>query len=169
MAHNFENALTETIAGFLLEIGIEIVATRLPVETFLPGIMVDEGRLLVDESKLTYPGDLLHEAAHLAVAPSQFRSKLSGEVVVPGMDIDALEVQAIAWSYAATRHLGIAPEIVFHSGGYKGKSEGIIFTYGCGVYPGVHHLQALGMTATGDLARQSGVQPYPHMIKWLRD
>ena len=32
-----------------------------------------EWGLVVDLAKLKYPGDLLHEAAHLAVAPPEFR------------------------------------------------------------------------------------------------
>ena len=48
----FENPLTEKIARFLIGIGIEIVPADLPYDTFLPGIAVENGKLLVDEARL---------------------------------------------------------------------------------------------------------------------
>lgn len=165
----FENPLAESIAGFLASIGIGVEAARAAGACFLPGICVEGGRLLVDESELAYPGDMLHEAGHLAVAPAGLRPTLGGEVVIPGADMDAFEVLATAWAYAAVRHLGLAPEVLFHEGGYAGKSAGLIFTYGAGVYPGAWGLQQAGMTAVGERARELGVEPYPHMLKWLRD
>jgi hypothetical protein len=154
---------------FLAVIGIEVVPRRLDSDCFLPGIRVDSGRLYVDEEKLIYPGDLLHEAGHLAVAPGDLRPTLSGEVVIPGADMNAVEVQATAWAYAAITYLNLDPRILFHEGGYMGESQGLLFTYGSGVYPGAHSLAELGMTATGHIARELGVAPYPHMLKWVRD
>jgi hypothetical protein len=165
----FDNAIAEKIAGFLNEIGIEVVAQPLPDETFLPGILVQNGRLHVDETKLIYPGDLLHEAGHLAVAPSHVRHQLSGEVVIPGADMNLVEVQATAWAYAALTHLELEPKVLFHEGGYRGKSESLIRTYGFGVYPGANLLENLGMTLTKRKADDAGVQAYPRMLKWLRD
>lgn len=165
----FQNELTNRIAEFLTDIGIEVIYRRLDGECFLPGILIESGKLLVDEAKLTYPGDLLHEAGHLAVAPASLRLTLSGEVIIPGADMDDVEVQATAWAYAALTHLGLEPKVLFHEGGYRGKSEGLIFTYTLGVYPGAYGLQSLGMTASGEEARRLNVAPYPHMLKWMRD
>lgn len=170
MGHESRDDLANRIVAFLGHIGVEVVRARLDSETFLPGILVAGGKLLVDEGKLTYPGDLLHEAGHLAVTPAALRGGLSGAVDVPGMDMHGVEVMAVAWSYAAVRHLRLDPRVLFHEGGYRGKSEGLIFTYGVGVYPGASALQEAGMTAaSADLARRLGVPPYPHMLKWLRD
>lgn len=47
----------------------------------------------------------------------------------------AVEVHATAWAYAAVTHPGIDAKVLFHEGGYDGKSQGLLFTYGCGVYP----------------------------------
>jgi hypothetical protein len=165
----FDDAITDRIAHFLRRIGIEVVATTLQEETFLPGILVQHGRLLVDETKLTYPGDLLHEAGHLAVAPSHLRHQLSGEIVIPGADMNMVEVQATAWAYAALKHLELEPEILFHEAGYRGKSAGLIRTYGFGVYPGANLLEDLGMTLTKRLASESNLPAYPHMLRWLRE
>jgi hypothetical protein len=165
----FRDTLTNRIVDFLTAIGIEVVPMRLDGECFLPGIRVESGRLYVDESKLIYPGDLLHEAGHLAVAPAEVRPTLSGEVIIPGADMNAVEVQATAWAYAAVTHLNLDPGLLFHEGGYAGKSQGLLFTYGSGVYPGAHSLGEMGMTAAGNIARELGVAPYPNMLKWVRE
>lgn len=89
--------------------------------------------------------------------------------MIPGVDMDASEAQATVWAYAALTHLGLDPKVLFHAGGYGGKSERLIRTYTLGVYPGSYGLQLAGMTASGEAARQMGVAPYPHMLKWLRD
>lgn len=69
----FKNPLTQKIADFLNEIGLAVRAASLDEETFLPGILIRKGEILVDEEKLLYPGDLLHEAGHLAIAPKDLR------------------------------------------------------------------------------------------------
>ncbi len=165
----FRNPLTNKISDFLNSIGIEVVSEKLNDECFLPGIVVEKGKLLVDEEKLEYPGDLLHEAGHLALAPSDVRPDLSGEVVIPDIDINVVEGYVTAWAYAALVHLDLEPQILFHQGGYRGKSESLIFTFSWGVYPGANGLENFGLTANGENARKLGVAPYPNMLKWVRD
>jgi len=166
----FENPLTRRIAEFLNEIGLEVAAQALDEKTFLSGILIENGKILVDESKLEFPGDLLHEAGHLAVTPKNLRAHLSDEVTLPAeFDIDAVERAAIAWSYAAALHLGFDPRVVFHESGYKGNSESLLLGFSLGVCIGVDTLEAAEMTATGENARRGGVSPYPKMSKWLRD
>jgi len=164
----FTDPLTIRITDFLQQIGLEILPASLAEQTFLPGIMVANGRLLVDESKLQFPGDLLHEAGHLAVAPRELRGNLSGEVNLEQENMEAIEVQAMAWSYAALLYLKLEPEIVFHEGGYRGQSHQLRRTFELGCYPGANGLEKAGMTATGAAASAMGVSPYPHMLKWLR-
>ena len=55
----FTNALTERLAGFIREIGIDVRSAQLPERTFLPGIDIRDGVILVDEDKLDHPGDRL--------------------------------------------------------------------------------------------------------------
>jgi hypothetical protein len=119
-------------------------------------VAVQSGTLLVDQARLTYPGDLLHEAGHLAVAPPDVRSGMSGDIG----DMPDLEWAAIPWSYAAALEIGIAPEDVFHGGGYRGHSPGLLRNFELGVPIGLHHLVAAGMT-TAEL--------YPKMQRWLRE
>ena len=67
----------------------------------MPGILVDNGKLIVDEKEMLSPGDLLHEAGHLAVKPSSERKNIH---ITFGND-PAEEMMALAWSYAAFIHL----------------------------------------------------------------
>lgn len=169
MSSRFHDPLTAKIANFLVEVGIEVLPQEIPNKTFLPGILVNHGRLLVDEAKLTYPADLLHEGGHLAVAPAALRSQLSDEVELPELNMDTVEAASIAWSYAATLHLGLDPRLLFHAEGYLGRSEMLLTTYGAGVYLGANGLEERGMAAMPRTAEAQGVPPYPKMLKWLND
>ena len=157
------------IADFLAEIGLEIVCEEINDETFLPGILVRNGRVVVDKEKLAFPGDLLHEAGHLALAPGAIRSTLSGEVAFPGVQMEPVESSVMAWSYAAALYLEVDPKIVFHNAGYRGASDRLLFNFSVGAYIGVNGLQDAGLTITRQAAIDRGIPPYPHMIKWLRD
>jgi hypothetical protein len=165
----FADPLATQIADFLAEIGIAVNAGAVPDDAFLPGIALEHGGLLIDEARLAYPGDLLHEAAHVAVAPAWARTSMSGGIDVPGLDTSDLEWAAIPWSYAAAVAISIDPAVVFHGGGYRGHSAGLLRNFELGVPIGVHLLEAAGMTATGERAAALGVAPYPHMLRWLRD
>jgi hypothetical protein len=147
------------ITAFLQEIGIAVTAADLP-RSFLPGLTIEAGGLLVDESRLEYPGDLLHEAGHIAVAPPAVRPSMSGSLDdVPGLDTSMLEWAAIPWSYAAALEIGIDPALVFHEGGYHGHSAGLLRNFEMGVPIGLHLLVDAGMTTPED---------FPRMLTWLR-
>ncbi len=73
-------------------------------------------------ARLLYPGDLLHEAGHLATMPPAQRATTVSNA---GSDMGD-EIAAQTWSYAAALHLGVAPELVFHSSVYKGAAESLI-------------------------------------------
>jgi hypothetical protein len=158
-------SLLNRITRFLLEIGFQLRKTELTQETFLPGIAFDHGTLLIDESKLLYPGDLLHEAGHLAVIPAERRRRAQTDVSKKAAE----EMMAIAWSYAALVHLGLEPSVVFHEGGYKGWSASLVENFTNGRYIGVPMLQWIGLTADEKRAEGMGVKPYPFMIKWMID
>jgi len=154
----------ERIVTFLKELGLTVREEPLPAGTFLPGLAIRGGALLFDPARLTWPGDLLHEAGHLAVLPATLRATISDDQLVEGG-----EVESIAWSFAALQHLGLPLELLFHAGGYRGGSEGLKLSFSLGVYPGVPGLEAAGLTAGPRRAAELGVPAYPRMLRWLRD
>lgn len=161
---SFRDPLVAQIAAFLHSIGLDVRAGTVAEGTALPGIDVDHGTLIVDEARLLHPGDLLHEAGHLAVAPPATRAALVHDVGKDGGD----EMMAIAWSYAAALHLKIDPAIVFHADGYRGGGDSILEAMrNEGI--GVPMLQWLGMTFDKKRAPGAGVAPFPHMVRWLRE
>jgi hypothetical protein len=160
----FTNQIVTKITDFLVSIGIDVRAHVLTGKTFLPGIMVRNGELLVDETLLKYPGDLLHEGGHLALMTAAQRAIATDEV--DHEDTEVFEVAVIAWSYAAALHLEIDPGKVLHGGGYQGQSAALLQTFELGVYPGASKLAELGLTQVGI---EIDGPKYPNMIRWLRE
>ena len=159
-----QEKLIALIVAFLSEIGIEVRLEPLTENTILPGINVYHGTLVIDETKLKYPGDLLHEAGHIAVVPSDRRIRLHRNVGQRAHE----EMLAIAWSYAAAVHLGLAADVVFHPEGYRGGSQSLIENFTSGHYFGVSTLAWLGMTNEPGRSKSTG-STYPRMRKWLLD
>src|SRR5688572_15417671 len=119
--------LFDTAKKFITEIGIEIEFGLSPTEyCFVPGLQILQGRILVDQEQLAYPGDILHEAGHIAVVPASERYRLTGQEIEKRKDAAAEEMMSIVWSYAACLHLRIDPVFVFHSDGYHGGGSSII-------------------------------------------
>jgi len=161
----FARPVTHTIATFLTEIGLSVRVGEISGQTFVPGVQIDHGALLVDEAQLSYPGDILHEAGHLAVMSPDRRQRTHIDVGKKAAE----EMAAIAWSYAALIHLELDPAVVFHPDGYRGGSQAIIENFSEGRYIGVPILQWLGLTVDEQRARALAVEPYPAMLKWLRE
>jgi len=157
------------ITEFLESIDIKIQYQTLEADTFLPGLLIDKNCIYVDKDKLKNPGDILHEAGHIAVVPAEDRKHLSAERIVERENHQAEEMMAIAWSYAACKHLEIDPYYVFHEEGYNGGGNYIADQFNEGRYFGVPMLQYLGMTVDTKMAEKTDRPAYPVMIKWLRD
>ena len=151
------------ITAFLHEIGIPARPAELPHGTFLPGLTMNGGAILYDVG-LLYPGDLLHEAGHIAFTPAAERTQLSSATTFTLGD----DLAAIAWSYAALTHLLLDPAIVFHNGGYQGNSQAFIDNFAHGRYVGVPLLEWAGLTNEPKRGR-AGVVNFQDMLKWLRD
>ena len=164
-----DGAILERILAFLREVGIPVRETELDDDAFLPGVRVAGGGLLLDRTRLRWPGDLLHEAGHLAVLPPAQRAAMSDDLAGHDDVPHASEVEATAWAYAATVAIGLAPTVLFHEGGYHGQSGSLAMTYAMGVYPGAHGLVQAGMTASGPEAAMRGETTYPAMRRWLRE
>lgn len=159
---------TRTLAEFVRRVGIPVLGGELPDDTFLPGLEVVAGSLVIDEKKLMHPGDILHEAGHLAVMPAEERARSNGEVETAAGWPEVVELEAICWSYAACVELGIDPRIVFHEHGYQGRSEALLRGFELGVFPGVPGLELYGMTYTAPKAAAADIDPFPVMQRWLR-
>jgi hypothetical protein len=160
--------ITDKIITFIRSLGIAVHEQLDEDDSFLPGMVVKNGSLMIDRHNLRYPGDLLHEAGHIAVTPSNKRAELTTEMIGKSIDRAAEEMMAIAWSYAACIYLAIDPEIVFHADGYKGGGERIVENFRDGKFFGTPMLQWCGMTIepkNGD----GGKKVFPVMIKWMRD
>ena len=75
------DSVLEQIFQFFDEISIQYNFTEIETETFLPGIQIKNGVLQIDLQKLKYPGDLVHEAGHIAVTKSEEREVLNDNVL----------------------------------------------------------------------------------------
>lgn len=160
----FSDPVVARIVPFLLRIGIPVIIEPVPDGALLPGVTVRHGALVFDPEHLAWPGDLLHEAGHIAVTDPAVRSTLAEVSIDP-----AEELAAMAWSYAAAIALDIEPEIVFHAGGYCGGGANYLESYrngGTGI--GVPMLQFYGMSAEPHQADALGRAPFPAMSRWLR-
>ena len=154
--------LREALVGFVRGIGIPVKEAAAAQDWFLPGLDIRAGAILIDPARWQHPGDILHDAGHLAVtAPGERAAdKLAP---TPGD-----EMAAIAWSYAAAVHLDLAPEMVFHANGYRGEGSSLAENFAAGHYIGVPLLHCYGMTIEPRLAKPDGPLPYPRMLQWLR-
>ncbi len=156
------STVADQIVDFLRTIGLTVEERELTGPTILPGITVDNGGLVIDRDKMAYPGDLLHEAGHLAIVPKTEREGLSVNV---GTD-PGFEMGAIAWSYAACLHLGLPADVVFHPYGYKDGSATLCENFARGSFIGVPILEWRGLTHS---PKSDAPTRYPAMKQWLCD
>jgi hypothetical protein len=152
-------ALVDTLLAFGRKIGLEVHETVVEQPTFLPGLLLERGRLLVDRTRLLYPGDLLHEAGHLAVTPAAERAGTGGNITEHHPEKEGDELAVLAWTYAACHHLGLPATVVFHPAGYKGQAKWLVEHYESGGSLGLPLLVWMGLTTTAD---------FPVMHRWLR-
>lgn len=163
------DAATVKMIRFVEEIGLPVKLFVIDEPTFLSGITLQNGGLIIDPEKLLYPGDILHEAGHLAVMPPDIRATMNGSLDGKSDLHQGGEIMAIAWSYAACLHLELDPAIVFHKNGYKGEAEGILKNFSEGRYLGLPLLQWAGLCNEPEKIPEPGKVYYPKMLKWLRE
>ena len=158
----FSNSTVIRMVAFLESIGIPVIPASSLVPTVFPGLDIQYGCVLVDESRLIHVGDILHEAGHLSITDASMRdaprlSPTGGE-----------EMSALAWSYAAAMHLSLAAETVFYAESYHDFGNDLVEHFANGNYIGLPLMQKFGMTIEPRRAASCGVLPYPHMARWLR-
>lgn len=156
------------IINFLEEIKINTIEKELDDTTFLPGLSLGPDCIYIDFSKLKYPGDILHEAGHLAVTPSEERKHIGTDNMPKDWPTQGDEIGAMLWSFAASHHLDLSLDVVFHPNGYKGSSDWLIDSYKNGNYIGLPFLEWAGLTLGNDRAILENKEPFPIMQQWLR-
>ncbi|MHA3789461.1 hypothetical protein ACX0HA_14715 [Flavobacterium hauense] len=162
-----EHPYLQKCIDFIESIGIKVTEKALDESTFLPGLMLGAHTIYVDYDKLKYPGDILHEAGHIAVS-SQKERELTGTTAMPdSWPTQGDEIAAILWSYAALRHLELPIEFVFHPDGYKNHSSWYIDTFTKGNFIGLPLLQWYGMSHSDDQLSE-GLPAFPVMQNWIR-
>lgn len=150
------------IVSFLEHIGIAVTAGEV-VDSFLPGIAIRNGNLVVDLERGFEPGDLLHEAGHIALCDPAARATLCIVEDGPGE-----EMAVLAWSYAAALAIGLDPSVLFHANGYRGDGPWLAEQFTSGALIGVPMLQYHGLSAEPHRAEALGLPAYPQMARWLR-
>ncbi|MFZ6818120.1 hypothetical protein [Undibacterium sp. Ji22W] len=158
----------QTMSAFVEGLGIAINFRELNHPTFLPGLDLGPNCIYVDSDKLLFPGDLLHEAGHLAVTTAAQRAAVGSAALELPWPTDGEEIAAVLWSYAAAVHLDIPLELVFHDDGYKNESRWLIDNFQRGQYIGLPLLQWMGLCYDEQQATLHQVQPFPVMRQWLR-
>lgn len=144
----------QTIAAFLESIGIGLQVGAVEASAFLPGLAIEQGTIRIDPAMQVWPGDLLHEAGHIAVTEPEKRASLDQ----PGADAGE-EMAAIAWSVAAARACGVGLDVLFHLEGYKGDAAWLAAEFAKGNPFGVPLLGWYGLTNEAQ---------FPAMSRWLR-
>lgn len=162
-----KHPILDKIEAFLAEIGISVIEKELDEQTFLPGLSLGPSCIYVDKKRLLYPGDLLHEAGHLAVTPAENRAKIGSPEQAADWPDQGEEIVAILWSFAALRKLDLPTDFVFHPNGYKGNSDWFIERFESGDYMGLPLLEWKGMALSENKAKELNKPAFPHMLNWL--
>ena len=152
-------AQIDLMLNFVRAIGLVVREEPIAEPTFLPGLLLDQGQLVVDRRQLLYPGDILHEAGHLAVTPGVERPQVGGNVTEHQPEKEGDEMAVHPWAYAACVALGLPTRVLFHPAGYRGASDWFIEHFEQGTYIGLPLLVWMGLTTT---------EEFPRMTRWLR-
>lgn len=157
------------IVHFLNEIGITIIEKELDETTFLPGLTLGSNCIIIDYKKLSYPGDILHEAGHLAVTSPTNRALVATENQSKDWPDQGEEIATMLWSFAACKHLELPLDYVFHAGGYKGSSNWLMDNFNSGNYIGLPFFEWTQMAYGKEKALELNVPTFPKMVKWVRE
>lgn len=182
------------VALAVRDLGLDVVIEDKPItSSFAPGVWMEDAKIHVCPWA-AQPGDILHEAGHMAIIPSCFRPFVKpGNVEGPefiaaikqytvsegcfkaGPDhwlmkaiLQMGDCEAQAWSYAAAHHIGYPTRDAFCFG-YEGvpKDRQPYGGEGEEVWLGLHlgqHFGINGMQAAG----MTRVREWPKMIRWVQ-
>ena len=163
-ADEFTDPALKKVVAIVRQVGLSVTAGRVSTTAFLPGIEIRSGGLVVDEDRLGYPGDVLHEAAHLAVMSPTDRHDIGGALP----EDPAPEMACYAWCYAGALAFDLPLETVFHDA-YKGGGSSIREALESGGLLGQPMLQLWEMTRLPNADSSFDHLPlYPDMARWAR-
>jgi hypothetical protein len=180
-----ENRHLRRVIDFLNEIGLPCSVSP-GVKGFLPGVRIELGTLLVDPN--AFPGDVLHEAGHLATMPGRFRRQASDNIdTVLRLMLDTVDFsnpdvgearaaiqcgdpEATAWAWAAGEHIGLVPGQIIALSHYGGTGGEIREMLRARAYVGIHGLSsaAFCVTRPGAMEKIRGLPAYPKLAMWLQ-
>lgn len=164
---SYDEEMLKLIIDFLDEIGLKIIENELSDDCFLPGLYPKGNGIILDRNRLKYPGDLLHEAGHIAVTEEHLRPLIGTNKITEKWPRHGDELGAILWSYAAVCYLHIPPNVVFHPDGYKNDSKWLIEQFENGNYIGLPLLVWMGF-CNNNTDDGNNNTTFPNMLKWLR-
>lgn len=153
------------ILDWLDEIGIGWEEGEVPEGTFLPGLEVVQGRIVIDRNAMISVGDILHEAGHIALLPAEKRAGFNGNLAETVPEHKDDEIAVILWTYAAAKHLGLRLKEVLHDEGYKGDAAWLRDEIASGNYLGLPLLVWMGLCEDPKVAGEAG---FPRMKRWVR-
>lgn len=191
--HQDKRHWAEEVVSFLERIGLRVerVEAAQVEASFLPSVLVSEGGLKVCMEE-AFPGDILHEAAHLAVIPASFRPYANGDLrevenkmaqylednpeamlsypedPLARAVLQAAEAEATAWQYAAAQEIGLPLRWVFPVGSYDGDRVELLRGLRNNAYLGINGLRAAGWTQVRASPYQPDVPVYPKLKFWLQ-
>lgn len=180
------------ILEFLNRVGIPAIAVtgdEAVAKAFTPHVLIKNGTLEVDVDHV-FPGNILHEAGHLAIVPAPFRHLASGtlgavqkamgayfEANPGGMMVypedpicraimQCSDTEATAWQFAAAQEVGLPDELLFPDDAFDGQGPENLQRLKANSYFGINGLQAAGWTRVRANPR-STVPVYPKLAFWL--
>lgn len=156
------------VLHFLEQIGIVVIEKELG-QTFLPGLDLGPNCIFIDYNTLIYPGDILHEAGHLAVTASVERKLIGTDEISVDWPTQGEEMAAILWSFAASKYLNLPLDFVFHPDGYKNDADWLISNFNSENYIGLPILEWMGLCLGNERSAKEGKPAFPVMLKWMRD
>lgn len=177
---------------FVRSIGIKV--EEIPAQadldgSFLPNVRVVNGSLEVVAAEV-FPGDILHEAGHLAVIPAPFRPLATGDLSaveeamgayleanpdglakwpedpVSRAIFQSSDQEATAWQFAAAKAMQLPDVWLFPEDSYDGEADVVLQRLQVNEYMGINGLQAAGWTQV----RKNPVKKapvFPELAFWL--
>jgi len=175
------------VCEFLTEIGIENSIVE-GANGHLKHVDISEGKLLIQP--ICFPGDVLHEAGHVAIMPSRWRHLLTGDirhaikqmfVELDGMNlhpddplsraaIQCSDPEATAWGWAAGLYLKLPKHFIINhdplSGDYGGEGWVVAEQLEFRSYIGINGLSHAGFCCPR--IPMAGKPVYPELARWLQ-